>query len=123
MSSSLDEPHPGHTPPEDITLKIRFMSSSWKMKYSLALVHRDTKRDRNRWQRWLWITLSQSTQHKDTPDEYARMMAIEITLEKCNVRLSEPEFNDMDKDLTIEDIEEALRLSHNGKAPGLDGIP
>jgi hypothetical protein len=65
----------------------------------------------------------ESTQHKETPDEYARMMATEITLEKCNLRLSEPEFNDMDNDLTIEDIEEALRLSHNGKAPGFDGIP
>jgi hypothetical protein len=36
----------------------------------------------------------ESTQHKDTPDEYARMMATEITLEKCNIHLSEPEFND-----------------------------
>jgi len=64
-----------------------------------------------------------SIQDKDSPDEYARMMATEITLEKCNIHLSEMEFKEMDKNLTTEDIEETLRLSHNGKAPGLDGIP
>jgi hypothetical protein len=40
-----------------------------------------------------------SIQHRDLPDEYGRMMATEITVEKCNVRLSENEFKEMDKDL------------------------
>jgi hypothetical protein len=30
-----------------------------------------------------------SIQERDGPDEYARMMATEIALEKCNIRLSE----------------------------------
>jgi hypothetical protein len=29
----------------------------------------------------------------------------------------------MDKELTTEDISDTLKLSNNGKAPGLDGIP
>ncbi|KAJ6500264.1 hypothetical protein DFH09DRAFT_843264, partial [Mycena vulgaris] len=44
-------------------------------------------------------------------------------LEKCNVRLSENEFNEMDKGMTAEDIGYALNLSNNGRAPGIDGIP
>ncbi|KAJ7852204.1 hypothetical protein B0H14DRAFT_2292090, partial [Mycena olivaceomarginata] len=64
-----------------------------------------------------------SIQHKDCPDEHARMMATEISLEKCNVHLSETEFKEMDKNLTTEDIGEALKLSNDGKASGLDGIP
>jgi hypothetical protein len=44
----------------------------------------------------------------------------EITLEKCNVRLSESEFKEMDKTLDAEDVGDALRLSNNGKAPGMD---
>ncbi|KAJ7801466.1 hypothetical protein B0H14DRAFT_2164447, partial [Mycena olivaceomarginata] len=62
-------------------------------------------------------------QTRDLPDEYRRMMATELVLEKCNVCLSENEFNEMDRLLTNEDIQSALRLSNNGKAPGIDGIP
>jgi hypothetical protein len=50
-------------------------------------------------------------------------MATEITLEKCKAHLSEKEFNDMDKNLTNDELEDALKLSNNGKAPGMDGIP
>ncbi|KAJ7831623.1 hypothetical protein B0H14DRAFT_2365087 [Mycena olivaceomarginata] len=64
-----------------------------------------------------------SIQEKDLPDEYGRMMATEITLERCDVHLSENEYADMDEELTTEDLAEALRLSNNGKAPGMDGIP
>jgi hypothetical protein len=64
-----------------------------------------------------------SIQEKDLPDEYGRIMATEITLEKCNVHLSENEFKEMDKALNAQDVGEALRLSNNGKAPGMDGIP
>ncbi|KAJ7886592.1 hypothetical protein B0H14DRAFT_2338185 [Mycena olivaceomarginata] len=64
-----------------------------------------------------------SIQEKERPDEYGRIMATELVHEKCERRLSESEFNEMDKQLTCNDIEEALRLSNNGKAPGLDGIP
>ncbi|KAJ7690926.1 hypothetical protein B0H14DRAFT_2229980, partial [Mycena olivaceomarginata] len=63
-----------------------------------------------------------SIQEKDLPDEYGRMMATEITLEHCDVHLSENEYADMDEELTAEDLVEALRLSNNGKAPGMDGI-
>jgi hypothetical protein len=51
------------------------------------------------------------------------MMATEMTLEQCKVRLSEGEYKEMDKELRAEDLEKALRLSNNGKAPGVDGIP
>jgi hypothetical protein len=44
------------------------------------------------------------------------MMATEITLEKCNVRLSENELKEMDKALSSDDVWYALRLSSNGKA-------
>ncbi|KAJ7847013.1 hypothetical protein B0H14DRAFT_2357352 [Mycena olivaceomarginata] len=64
-----------------------------------------------------------SVQYKDQPEEYGRMLATEITLEKCKARLSEGEFNDIDAELAAEDIAEALRLSNNGKYPGIDGIP
>jgi hypothetical protein len=64
-----------------------------------------------------------SIQTKDCPDEYGRIMATNITLEKCSVQLSKMEFNEMDKNLTTDDIAQALRLSNNGKSPGLDGIP
>jgi hypothetical protein len=64
-----------------------------------------------------------SVQRKDLPDEYGRIMATEITLEQCQVRLSKTEFENMDKELRYEDIGEALKLSNNGKAPGMDGLP
>jgi hypothetical protein len=51
-----------------------------------------------------------SIQTKDCPDEYSRMMATNITLEKCSVQLSKMEFDEIDKDLTTGDISEALRL-------------
>ncbi|KAJ7837859.1 hypothetical protein B0H14DRAFT_2588948 [Mycena olivaceomarginata] len=63
------------------------------------------------------------SEFKDQPDEYGRILATKITLEKCKVRLSEIEFNEMDKELTTGDIGDALKLSNNGRAPGLDGIP
>lgn len=44
-------------------------------------------------------------------------MATTITLEQCNVYLSEIEFNEMDKELTKDDIEDALKLSNNGTGP------
>jgi hypothetical protein len=50
-------------------------------------------------------------------------MATEITLEKCKVHWSEGEFNDMEKDLTNDELGDAIKLSNNGKAPGMDGIP
>jgi hypothetical protein len=64
-----------------------------------------------------------SIQDKDQPDEYGRIMATEITLEKCKVHLSERGFNAMDKDITTDELRDALKLSNNGKAPGMDGIP
>jgi hypothetical protein len=64
-----------------------------------------------------------SVQEKDCPDEYGRMMATEITLEQCNVRLSQSEYNEMEEDLFTEDTADALKLSNNGKSPGIDGIP
>jgi hypothetical protein len=54
-----------------------------------------------------------SSQEKDVSDEYGRMMATEISLEKCDVHLSESEF----KEITVEDLGYALKLSNNGKAP------
>jgi hypothetical protein len=51
------------------------------------------------------------------------MMATNITLEKCSVRLSKMEFDEMDKVLTTDDISEALRLSNNGKSPGVGWHP
>ncbi len=48
-----------------------------------------------------------SIQGRDSPDEYARMMATEIALEKCNIRLSETEFKEMDNNLPTRDIDEA----------------
>ncbi|KAJ7869324.1 hypothetical protein B0H14DRAFT_2346080 [Mycena olivaceomarginata] len=62
-----------------------------------------------------------SIQERDCPDEYGRIMATELVLEKCNVCLSE--FNVMENDLSTDDVAEALKLSNNGKAPGVDGIP
>jgi hypothetical protein len=59
-----------------------------------------------------------SIQDKDLSEEQGRIMATEITLEKCNVHLSESEFTEMDKALDTQDVGEALRLSNNGEAPG-----
>ncbi len=39
------------------------------------------------------------------------------------VHLSEDEYHQLDKDLTENDIREALKLSKTGKSPGLDGLP
>jgi hypothetical protein len=64
-----------------------------------------------------------TVQGKDLPDEYSRLMATEIVLEKCDAHLSERQYREMDRELTGEDIREALKFSKNGKAPGLDGIP
>ncbi|KAJ7815353.1 hypothetical protein B0H14DRAFT_2603462 [Mycena olivaceomarginata] len=50
-----------------------------------------------------------SVQHKDKPEDYGRMLATEITLEDCNVHLSKREFKDMDAELAVEDITEALK--------------
>ncbi|KAJ7113495.1 hypothetical protein C8R44DRAFT_741090 [Mycena epipterygia] len=49
-------------------------------------------------------------QRNDLSDEYGRIMATEITLEKCNVRLSQNEFKEMDKEMSAEDIQSALKL-------------
>ncbi|KAJ6459906.1 Endonuclease/exonuclease/phosphatase [Mycena sanguinolenta] len=62
-------------------------------------------------------------QTKDNPDEYARMMATEIVLEKCDARISEKDYHELAKDITVEETGEALKLSNNDRAPGLDGIP
>jgi hypothetical protein len=64
-----------------------------------------------------------SIQEKDLPDEFGRMMATEITLEHCDVHLSDNEYTEMDEELTAEDLTDTLRLSNNGKAPGMYGIP
>ncbi|KAJ6534056.1 hypothetical protein DFH09DRAFT_1092216 [Mycena vulgaris] len=67
-----------------------------------------------------------SIQHKDQPDKYGRMLATKIMLEKWDVWLSEHEFKkmeEMDKAITVEDLASALKLSNNGKAPGIDEIP
>jgi hypothetical protein len=40
----------------------------------------------------------------------------------CDAQLSKNEYNEMNKNLTEEDIRNALKLSSNGKAPGIDGI-
>jgi hypothetical protein len=50
-------------------------------------------------------------------------MATEIVLEKCEMRLTKNQFCDMDNNLALKGISEALKLSSNGKAPGVDGIP
>lgn len=50
-------------------------------------------------------------------------MVTEIVLEKCQVHLSQEQFTDMDRHLTPVDPDDAVRLSNNGKAPGLDGLP
>lgn len=65
----------------------------------------------------------EAIQEKDLPDEYGRILATEIVLEKCKVHLSEDEYHQLDKDLTENDIREALKLSKTGKSPGLDGLP
>jgi hypothetical protein len=65
----------------------------------------------------------EAIQEKDLPDEYGRILATEVVLEKCKVHLSEDEYHQLDKDLTENDIREALKLSKTGKSPGLDGLP
>jgi hypothetical protein len=65
----------------------------------------------------------EATQYVDvSEDDYGRMMCTEEVLEKCDARLSKNEYNEMNKNLTEEDIQNALKLSSNGKAPGIDGI-
>jgi hypothetical protein len=39
-----------------------------------------------------------SIQEKDCPDEYGNLLATELTLEQCNVRLSQSEYNQMDSE-------------------------
>ncbi|KAJ7861560.1 hypothetical protein B0H14DRAFT_2296401, partial [Mycena olivaceomarginata] len=43
-------------------------------------------------------------------------------LEKCDVHLTESEVDEMDKEMSAEDVRDALKLSNNGKTPGMDGI-
>jgi hypothetical protein len=65
----------------------------------------------------------ETIQEKDLPDEYGRILATELVLEKCNVHISEDEYRQLDNDLTESDIREALKLSKTGRSPGLDGLP
>jgi hypothetical protein len=64
----------------------------------------------NGWHRWLKIT---------TPQFRKRIcqinMAVKITLEECNVHLSDSEVDEMDKELSAEDVRDALKLSNNGE--------
>lgn len=59
----------------------------------------------------------------DVPDDdYGRMMCTEEVLTKCDVHLSQHEYNELNKDLTEDDIRNALKLSSNGRASGVNGI-
>ncbi len=51
-----------------------------------------------------------TVQAKDLPEEYGRLMATEIVLEKCEVHLSEDQYYQMDKELTGEDIREGPEI-------------
>ncbi|KAJ6451990.1 Endonuclease/exonuclease/phosphatase, partial [Mycena vitilis] len=55
-------------------------------------------------------------------DEYGRILCTEEVLTQCDAKLSKDEYSEMDKDLTEEDIRNALKLSSNGKVPGVNGI-
>ena len=50
------------------------------------------------------------------------MIATERVLEKCDVSLSESEYNKLSRDLSGSDISKALGLTSNGKATGMDGF-
>jgi hypothetical protein len=52
-----------------------------------------------------------TVQAKDLPEEYGRLMATEIVLEKCKVHLSEDQYRQMDKELTGENICSTSNLS------------
>lgn len=51
------------------------------------------------------------------------MQSITEVLEAVETELDEDEHRNMERPMTIPELEEALRLSKNGSAPGIDGIP
>jgi hypothetical protein len=65
----------------------------------------------------------EKTQDMDQPDEYSRILATSIVLDDCNKYLTENQHAKLDEKLNIEDINTALKMSKNGSAPGLDGLP
>jgi hypothetical protein len=63
------------------------------------------------------------TQDMDQPDEYSKILATSIVLEDCNKYLTETQHAKLDEKLNVDDINTALKMSKNGSAPGLDGLP
>ncbi|KAJ7020353.1 hypothetical protein C8F04DRAFT_884486, partial [Mycena alexandri] len=62
----------------------------------------------------------QKDRRETTPD--IRDHTIEIVLQRTQRRVTEEQSEDLRKKLTREDIQKALKLSSNFRAPGLDGI-
>jgi len=55
-------------------------------------------------------------------DEIEREQAINNTLEVINTRITETDQSNLARKLSNTDIQDALKLSANGKAPGINGI-
>ncbi|KAJ6527700.1 hypothetical protein B0H19DRAFT_1083798 [Mycena capillaripes] len=62
-------------------------------------------------------------QLKDQPDEYARILTTSMVLEKCDARLSNGQHDSMRAKIPAYELTLALKLSKNGSAPGIDGLP
>ncbi|KAJ6495370.1 hypothetical protein C8R45DRAFT_756656, partial [Mycena sanguinolenta] len=62
-------------------------------------------------------------QSRDKLDEYARVLATTLVLEQCETHLNQQQHNSLDPNLSSSEVSAALRMSKNGSAPVLDGLP
>jgi hypothetical protein len=64
-----------------------------------------------------------NVQHRDKPDAYAKLLATTMVLEQCEAHLNERQHDSIGQGLLASELKIALRMSKNGSAPGIDGLP
>ncbi|KAJ6448282.1 hypothetical protein DFH09DRAFT_843143, partial [Mycena vulgaris] len=57
------------------------------------------------------------------PDGYTRMLATSMVLEHCEAHVSESQYADLNEELGVQDVTDALNISKSGSSPGIDGLP
>ncbi|KAJ7156686.1 hypothetical protein C8R46DRAFT_813857, partial [Mycena filopes] len=68
-------------------------------------------------------TYHEAIQEKDKPEPYAKLLATSIVLDQCEAHLTRNQHDLMDQPILASELKTALRLSKNGSAPGIDGLP
>jgi hypothetical protein len=62
-------------------------------------------------------------QHKDKPDDYARILATSIVLNQCDAYIKRHQHDSMSQRLLAFELIITLKMSKNETAPGIDGLP